>query len=178
MISDIISGLKFIGELFEKIAYATLKVKGTPKQRFTREFLYLYEMFLRLEECILRILTTSRRLLKSVAKNEDAYYEYQMVGKETSQLHRVCVDFLQWTDKNRKWKSTFEIFAPEIKESLETLYNADKDFVGQNDDILFAVGRLHLYFTDQNNLFSRYKVATKMLKENPPKKKYRDLISN
>jgi hypothetical protein len=153
MITETISGLKLISDLFVSIAGQLNRLKGTPKQQFAREVLELFD-----------ILDSAEKSIVGAIKGLDEYNSESDVAAKVSsinsagfnlgQFSKTCKEFIYWIEHHEQFTDMLRILQPEVKDTLSEILHFDHAFTKEGEAVYKY---FHTYVVD----FSKELQATR-----------------
>jgi DNA repair exonuclease SbcCD ATPase subunit len=131
MVVDQIAVLKLLSDLFLSIAGQLNKLKGTPKQRFAREILDLFDILGRAERNISEIIESLKDFNKAEQIGMRVHYIHR-AGKFLEEFSRTCDLFIRWVDHHENLSGALQVLSPKTEEIMDELNRLDRLYTKGN----------------------------------------------
>lgn len=153
MAINLIAGLKLLSDLFLAIAGEITKLKGTPKQRLTRQIIELFDILDNAEKEIEPAITNLKALESKTDKIQHTQL-IQEVGKSLNTFSEICLNFIRWVSNREALSNSIRILKPEAFELFTSLSLTEVYYVRLRRDIELQLRELQTatYSTPSNKV--------------------------
>ena len=171
MAIDQLSALTLLSDLFVTIAGELKKLKGTPKQRFARDIIALFDIADQAERDITEIIKTLEEFHEEAAVGMRVHLIHK-TGKLLDKFAVTCRSFIRWIENHDELSNALDILEPKTKDIWNSLKGWDEKYTKGNaaftnlkSDLLTLQSQLQATKSPNPKLFPMPEVVRKTLLE-------------